>query len=155
MDCNLLGSSVHGILQESILEWGAMPSSRGSSQPRNPTHISLAGGFFTTSTTWEAPLHEHILMFYFLPVFVLKWIVLREKNSDVFKFLKFAKNVLLSSIFLIIALCVLAKDSSLLFGMWWESIGLSLITIPSISLVQLLHFLWVFFPHPFILLGLT
>ena len=54
MDCNLLGSSVHGILQESILEWGAMPSSRGSSQPRNPTHISLAGGFFTTSTTWKA-----------------------------------------------------------------------------------------------------
>ena len=54
MDCNLLGSSVHGILQESILEWSAMPSSRGSSQPRNPTHISLAGGFFITSTTWKA-----------------------------------------------------------------------------------------------------
>ena len=33
-----------------------------------------------------------------------------EKNSYVFKFLKFAKNVLLSSIFLIIVLCVLAKE---------------------------------------------
>ena len=35
-----------------------MPSSRVSSQPRNLTHISyvyaLAGGFFTTSATWEA-----------------------------------------------------------------------------------------------------
>ena len=31
MDCSLLGSSVHGILQARILEWVAMPSCRGSS----------------------------------------------------------------------------------------------------------------------------
>ena len=31
MDCGLTGSSVHGILQARILEWVAMPSSRGSS----------------------------------------------------------------------------------------------------------------------------
>ena len=31
MDCSPLGSSVHGILQASILEWVAMPSSRESS----------------------------------------------------------------------------------------------------------------------------
>ena len=35
-----------------------MPSSRGSSQPRmetvSLTSPALAGGFFTTSTTWEA-----------------------------------------------------------------------------------------------------
>ena len=31
MDCSLPGSSVHGILQASILERVAMPSSRGSS----------------------------------------------------------------------------------------------------------------------------
>ena len=31
MDCNPAGSSVHGILQARILEWVAMPSSRGSS----------------------------------------------------------------------------------------------------------------------------
>ena len=35
MDHNLLGSSVHAILQARILEWVAVPSSRGSSQPRN------------------------------------------------------------------------------------------------------------------------
>ena len=35
MDCSLLGSSVHGILQARILEWVAMPSSRGSSGPRD------------------------------------------------------------------------------------------------------------------------
>ena len=34
------GSSVQGILQARILEWVAMPSSRGSSQPRDPTHVS-------------------------------------------------------------------------------------------------------------------
>ena len=35
MDCRPPGSSVHGILQARILEWVAMPSSRGSSQPRD------------------------------------------------------------------------------------------------------------------------
>ena len=42
MDCSLPGSSVHGILQASILEWVAMPSSRGSSQPRDWTCIFYA-----------------------------------------------------------------------------------------------------------------
>ena len=40
MDCNLPGSSVHRILQARILEWVAMPSSRGSSPPRDRTCIS-------------------------------------------------------------------------------------------------------------------
>ena len=48
MDCSPPGSSVHGILQERVLEWVAMPSSRGSSQSRDQTQVSLiAGGFFT------------------------------------------------------------------------------------------------------------
>ena len=34
-DCSLPGSSVHGILQARILEWVAMPSFGGSSQPRD------------------------------------------------------------------------------------------------------------------------
>ena len=52
------GSSVHGILQARVLEWVAMPSSRGSSQPRGWTQVSCIGrsGFFTASTTWEAVL---------------------------------------------------------------------------------------------------
>ena len=32
--CDTMDSSVHGILQAKMLEWVAMPSSRGSSQPR-------------------------------------------------------------------------------------------------------------------------
>ena len=35
MDCSLPGSSVHGILQAGILEWVAVSSSRGSSQPKD------------------------------------------------------------------------------------------------------------------------
>ena len=58
MDCSLPGSSVHGILLARILEWVAMPSSRGSSWRRNRTRISyiscMAGRFITTGTTREA-----------------------------------------------------------------------------------------------------
>ena len=35
MDCSLLGSSVHGILQARTLKWVAIPFSRASSQPRD------------------------------------------------------------------------------------------------------------------------
>ena len=38
--CSLSDSSVHGILQARILEWIAISSSRGSSQPRDRTLIS-------------------------------------------------------------------------------------------------------------------
>ena len=43
MVCSLPGSSVHGILQARILEWVAMPSSRGPSRPRDQTCFSYAG----------------------------------------------------------------------------------------------------------------
>ena len=55
---SLPGSSVCGILQASILEWVAMPFSRGSSPPRDRTSISyfsFTGRLFTTGATWEAP----------------------------------------------------------------------------------------------------
>ena len=40
MDCSPPGSSLHGILQARILEWVAMPSSRGSSRPRDQASVS-------------------------------------------------------------------------------------------------------------------
>ena len=40
MDCSLPGSSVYGTLQARILEWVAIPFSRGSSQPRDWTRVS-------------------------------------------------------------------------------------------------------------------
>ena len=41
MDHSQPGSSVHGALQARILEWAAMPSSRGSSQPRDRILVFL------------------------------------------------------------------------------------------------------------------
>ena len=40
VDCNLLGFSIHGILQARILEWIAISFSRGSSRPRDRTWVS-------------------------------------------------------------------------------------------------------------------
>ena len=49
---NLPGSSVHGILQAKILEWVAIPFSRGSSQPRDRNWVSCSvGRFFTIWAT--------------------------------------------------------------------------------------------------------
>ena len=50
-----------GILQARILKWGATPSSRESSQPRDQTQISsIAGGFFTIWAT--NPLKRQLTM---------------------------------------------------------------------------------------------
>ena len=58
MNCSPSANSVHVILHARILECVAMPSTRGSCQPRiESTSLmspALAGGFFTTSTTREA-----------------------------------------------------------------------------------------------------
>ena len=40
MDCSPPSSSIHGILQARILEWIAISFSKGSSQPRDRTHVS-------------------------------------------------------------------------------------------------------------------
>ena len=55
IDCSPPGSSVHEILQARILEWVAMPFSRGSSWSRDRTQIScIAGRSFTVWATREA-----------------------------------------------------------------------------------------------------
>ena len=66
MDCNPPGSSVHGILQARIWEWVAMPSSTGSSWPRDQTRISymppaLAGGLITTEPAGKPVVSTRIL----------------------------------------------------------------------------------------------
>ena len=57
IDCSPPGSSVPEIFPARILGWVAMPSSRGSSLPRDWTWISwVAGGLFTAETLGN-PLH--------------------------------------------------------------------------------------------------
>ena len=69
MDHSVPGSFVHGILQAKILEWVAMPFSRGSSPPRYWTHISYISSlalhpyncflFALAVTLWDKPLPSH------------------------------------------------------------------------------------------------
>ena len=55
MDCSPLGS---GILQARILEWIAVPFSRGSSRPRDWTLIFIAGRFLTLWATGKSLLQD-------------------------------------------------------------------------------------------------
>ena len=55
MNCSPPGFSVHGMVQARILEWVAIPLSRGSSQPRDQTLVScIAGRLFTVWATGKS-----------------------------------------------------------------------------------------------------
>ena len=59
--CDPMDYTVHGAFQARML-WVAFPFSRGSSQPRDQTHVSrIAGWFFTSWATREAPRNERQL----------------------------------------------------------------------------------------------
>ena len=72
MECNPPGSSVHGIFQERILEWVSIFLSRGSSWPRDQTHVSCIGRqtlyhwatrevpFFKVSVYKHTHTHTHV-----------------------------------------------------------------------------------------------
>ena len=70
MDCSPSGSSVPEISQTRILEWVAIFSSRGSSQPRDQTQVScIAGRFFTIWAITEAPyfaFNSYLDIFYLI-----------------------------------------------------------------------------------------
>ena len=55
LHCGPSGSSVHGILQAWILEWVAIPFSRGFSQPRDGTWVFCISGRFLTPETPGKP----------------------------------------------------------------------------------------------------
>ena len=55
MDCSPPGSPVHGILQARIPEWVAISLSRGSSQLRDQTHISVSPALTAVFFTTEPP----------------------------------------------------------------------------------------------------
>ena len=60
MDCSTQAPLSMGILQARILKWVAMSSSRGSSWPRDWTHVScIAGGFFIAEPPGK-PVISHL-----------------------------------------------------------------------------------------------
>ena len=70
IDCTPQGSSLHGILQASILGWVAIPFSRGSSGPRDWTQVPrIAGGFLTI---WGKPRSLKRLLFPLLHYFFIE-----------------------------------------------------------------------------------
>ena len=62
IDCSLLGSSVHGILQARKLEWVSISFSRGSSWPRNQTQADCL-----LTELWGKPLYLFIF-----PLFLIE-----------------------------------------------------------------------------------
>ena len=72
MDCSPPGSSVYGILQARILEWVAIPFSRGSSWPRDWTPVSwgsgIVGKFFTTEPPGKPKIASSFMKF-------TKWLI--------------------------------------------------------------------------------
>ena len=76
MDYSPLGSSVHGILQERIMEWVVMPSVMGSSQPRDQTQVShIAGRFLPYDPPGKAQESRD------LPIFIGLFVLMGCKNS--------------------------------------------------------------------------
>ena len=75
VSCSQPGSSVHGILQARTLEQDAVPSSRDlpnpGIKPESLSLLTLAGGFFTTSATWEAQSTWHSLAYLSNPLKLL------------------------------------------------------------------------------------
>ena len=64
MDLSSPDSSVHGIFQARILEWVAIPFSRGSSRPRDWTHVSHTAGkiFLLSESLYEKKNFFNILI---------------------------------------------------------------------------------------------
>ena len=88
MDCSPPGSFAHGVFQARILWWVSIPSSGGSSRPRNQTHISC---IYCTGRQmlyhWESRLVEGgIFRDWYesdeYPKKIGNWGCLREENSS-------------------------------------------------------------------------
>ena len=86
MDCSLPGSSVHGIFQARILEQIAMPSPPGDLPHPGIEHTflmspALAGRFFTTSDSWQAPYIYTYMLFPIVRFFPSLWSYRAEKKK--------------------------------------------------------------------------
>ena len=71
IDCIPPGSSIHWIFQARVLEWVAIPFSRGSSWPRDQTLVPhIAGRCFTVWATREAPSYIHIHIYIYTHIYI-------------------------------------------------------------------------------------
>ena len=120
-DCSLSGSSIHGILQERILEWVAISFSRGSSWPRDQTQVSsIAGRCSTLWVTW-IPYITHSVQFSSVQshshvwLFATPWITARQASLSITNSRNLPKPISIESVMpsnhLILCRCLLLPSS--------------------------------------------
>ena len=81
-NCSPPGFSVPGILQARILEWIAIPFSRGSSRPRDRTLVSCtASRFFTIWDTGKS--HYNLITSFKTPFFIYRHHVLKYWDFNI------------------------------------------------------------------------
>ena len=85
MDYGPPGSSVHGILQARILEWGAISTSRGSSRPRDRSRISCIDRrvfhCWATREAWKPTKYTENLSLYDLLVMTYRYLHRQESRA--------------------------------------------------------------------------
>ena len=75
VDCSPTGSFVHRFLQAKILEWVAISSSKGSSQPRDQTQVScIAGRFFIIWAKREVHIYLSIYLSIHIHTMIYRYI---------------------------------------------------------------------------------
>ena len=115
---SLPDSSVHGILQARILEWGAIPFSGGSSWPRDWTRVSyILGRFFTVLAT-RVSIPKSLTIPPTLS-FPLATISLFSKSLSLFLFHKFICIIFFLDIYIRDAMWFFSF-SDLLHSVWWS-----------------------------------
>ena len=85
-DCSPPGSSIHGIFQARVLEWGAMPSFRDLPDPGNP-HLLHFLHWQVDSLPWHhlgkiEIIIPHNSLFFLLFSFVLVLILYVRQNTN-------------------------------------------------------------------------
>ena len=95
MTCRPPRASLHGILQARILEWVAMSSSRGSSQPGDKTQVSCFIGRFFTSLNYYKPQtnHEYTMTYIYITSYLCQrcfwthlsstWACVKGRGGDI------------------------------------------------------------------------
>ena len=90
MGCSLPCSSVHGFIPAKILEWVAFSFSRGSSPPRDRTHVScrsfIGRCILYHWATWEASCNPRILLNMFLKPLYFYRLIIRSRGLIRFGF---------------------------------------------------------------------
>ena len=134
VNCSLPSSSVHGILQARILEWVAIPFSRGSSQPRDRTLVSCtAGRFFIIWATREI----HISAYSFIIEYGRPYCLI-VRNSFPFPLLRepqhCSKSTFLQSHVLQKSVCIPNPRSELAVSFFFFKLYIIVLVLPNIKM---------------------